>query len=721
MIARKSPPLIESFLKMSLKITGLNAPKATKKRVTTTQIGRTRHDDYAWMKDENWQQVMIDPSRLNPDIESHLKSENAYTGAVMEPTVDLQTAILAEMKGRIKDDDSDVPSPDGPYLYGERFRPGDQYGLSFRTLRNGPDKTEEVLLDADALAADEKKAGASFFDIANVAHSDDHKYIAYAVDLKGSERYIIRVLDLAAQQPLDIEIENTAGDFVWSKTGDFLFWVARDDSNRPCFVYRQSVTDKKSKPELVYSESDPGFFVGISRSDTGNFIEIGSHDHTSSECWIIPADQPNSDPVCVEPRLADREYNLCDHGSDFYILTNADGATDFKIMKSAQEKPGANYWQEFIPHKPGTLILGMETYKGFLVRIERVGALPQIVIHEIETGREHTISFDEQAYGLGLVGGYEFDTPWLRFSYSSPTTPGQVFDYHMGTRERVLRKTVEIPSGHDPKDYETRRIWIKARDGEEIPVTLVMGAGFEMNAGAPCLLYGYGSYGITIPASFRTSLLSLVDRGFVYAIAHVRGSKAKGYEWYTKGKLATKQATFDDFVDIGRGLVKLGYTKEGNIVAHGGSAGGLLVGAALNQAPELFGGIIAAVPFVDVLNTMSDDSLPLTPPEWPEWGNPLVDKTAYDTIAAYSPYDNIVEADYPPVLITAGLTDPRVTYWEPAKWAAKLREHQKGDAPILLKTNLDAGHQGESGRYDSLKETAFEYAFAVTVVSDQKQ
>ena len=386
-------------------------------------------------------------------------------------------------------------------------------------------------------------------------------------------------------------------------------------------------------------------------------------------------------------------------------------------MRTKQSTPGAKHWQEFIPHTSGTLIIGVETYKGYLVRLERINALPRIVIRDLTTYAETAIDFAEDAYALGLVGGYEFNTKWLRFSYSSPTTPGQIFDYNMETGERILRKTTEIPSGHAPKDYVTKRIQITARDGEHIPVTLIMRADFKRNGKAPCLLYGYGSYGITIPASFRTGILSLIDRGFVYAIAHIRGGKSKGYDWYTKGKLATKQATFDDFVDVGRGLAAQDYTSEGRVIAHGGSAGGLLVGAALNQAPDLFGAVIAAVPFVDVLNTMSDESLPLTPPEWPEWGNPLTDETAYDTIASYCPYTNTVAANYPPILITAGLTDPRVTYWEPAKWAAKLRDHQTGTAPILLKTNMDAGHQGEPGRYDSLKETAFEYAFAVEVAA----
>ncbi|MEE9272424.1 MAG: S9 family peptidase [Robiginitomaculum sp.] len=687
------------------------APRAQKIKTTIEQVGHTRTDFYAWMKDENWQMVMQDPSILNPKIRIHLKAENAYCQTIMAETKQLQDTILSELKGRIKDNDGSVPTPDGPYVYANRYRSGDQHGLYYRKLRDDPAASEKILLDADALAKHAKKDNHPFFDIHNIGHSDDHKFIAYAVDLKGSERFEIHVIHIQTGKEICPPIKDTAGSFVWAKDSATLFWVARDENNRPSKVYRQNIMQKTEDPLLIYEEENPGFFVDIGRSDSGDYIEINCNDHTSSETRLIAADKPTNDPLCFKPRAKNVEYSLHDHGKKFYILTNENGATDFKIMQAAQTDPDP--WQDFIPHKPGVLIIGMETYKNFLVRLERKNALPRIIIRNMQTGKEHTIEFDEAAYALGLMSGYEYDTPWLRFSYSSPTTPQQVFDYHMATGEKILRKSSEIPSGHEPSDYKVERITIKAKDGEMVPVTLIMQAGFNKNGKAPCLLYGYGSYGITISASFRSSILSLIDRGFIYAIAHIRGGMAKGYNWYTKGKLEKKQATFDDFIDVGTALCAQNYTKEGKIIAHGGSAGGLLVGVALNQAPSLFGGVIAAVPFVDVLNTMSDESLPLTPPEWPEWGNPLKDKGAYDTIAAYSPYDNVTGRNYPPVLITAGLTDPRVTYWEPAKWTAKLRDHQKGQAPILLKINMDAGHQGEAGRYDSLKQVAFEYAFAL--------
>ena len=689
------------------------APIAKKQPKTITQLGRKRTDDYAWLKDENWQEVMDDPKALDGEIQAHLDTENAYCATLMEDTLELQETLFTQMKSRIKDDDSTVPAPDGPYEYAQKYRSGDQHGLYYRVPK-GTDK-QEVLLDADALAATTKQQGHKYFSVGGISHSDDHKYLAYCLDLTGSERYLIYILDIKTQAPIGAPIDNTSGDFEWAQDSQTLFWVERDKNNRPCKVYRKNMFDKNASAALVYEETDPGFFISVSRSDTGNYVEITCNDHTSSETWLIPANTPQKKPICAQPRQKLQEYTLHDHGDDFYVLTNADDAIDFKIMKTSQNHPSQEHWQDFIPYIPGTLILGIETYNGYLVRLERVNALPQIVIRDLGTDDEHIISFDEDAYALGLLGGYEFDTKWLRFSYSSPTTPNQVFDYNMQTRERILRKQTEIPSGHNPGDYKTERIEIEARDGQHIPVTLIMKSGFKQDGKAPCLLYGYGSYGITIPASFRSNILSLVDRGFVYAIAHIRGGMAKGYAWYTSGKLDTKQATFDDFIDVGKGLCALGYTKKSNIIAHGGSAGGLLVGAALNQSPDLFGGVIAAVPFVDVLNTMSDDTLPLTPPEWPEWGNPLISETDYDQIAAYSPYDNVTKQNYPPVLITAGLTDPRVTYWEPAKWAAKLRDHQQAGEPILLRTNMDAGHQGEAGRYASLKEVAFEYAFAIKV------
>lgn len=687
------------------------APKAEKIPVTTEQLDRVRTDDFHWMKDENWQKVMREPSVLDAKIRAHLETENAYTKAVLQEAESLKDTIFEEMKGRLEPEEKQVPVPDHQFAYYHRYRKGDQHGLFVRIPIHGdtrePSGAEEMLLDADALASEQD----GFFDLGTVSHSPDHSRISYTVDRKGSENYEVFV-KLVAGEPKSTGITTSTGGIEWAADSATLFWTERDDNQRPYAVFCKNIDENSASPRMIYQERDPGFFVSVSDSDSGNFIEISAHNHTTSELWLVPSASPNDTPICLSPRQAGREYSLHEQGGYFYILTNAGGATDFQIMRRAVGAHGAE-WEDFIPHTPGQLILGLEAYKHHLVWMVRENALPRIIIRDMRSGEQHDIAFDEAAYGLGLLGGFEYDTRWLRFAYSSPTTPGQIFDYHMDTRERVLRKTQSVPSGHEPSDYKTERLMITARDGETIPVTLLMRGDTPIDGTAPLLLYGYGSYGITIPAGFRTSILSLVDRGFVYAIAHIRGGMAKGYQWYLDGKLEKKTNTFNDFVDVGRGLCDLNYSARGRVIAHGGSAGGLLVGAALNQDPGLFGGMIAAVPFVDVLNTMSDDTLPLTPPEWPEWGNPLTDEDAYDRILSYSPYDNITDADYPPVLITGGLTDPRVTYWEPAKWAAKLRDHQKASAPILLKINMDAGHAGEAGRYDSLKETALDYAFAV--------
>ncbi len=685
-------------------------PSPTKKPHTIEQLGRNRTDNYAWMKDDNWQAVMRDTSLLDSEIRTYLEAENAYTETVLKPLDDLKTQIFEEMKGRLKADDADVPAPDGNYAYYHRYREGDQHGIyARRPIADGDiDKggKEEILLDADALA----KENHGFFDLGSVVHSRDHKRLAYALDNKGSENYEIFLCDLASGKVESSGIETSTGGVVWAADNATLFWTERDENQRPYAVFRQNIDGSDDKT-LVYQESDPGFFVSVSETDARAFIEISAHNHTTTEIWLVPADKPEGEPKCFSERQSGREYSLHEQGGNFYILTNTNGAVDFQIMQTPMDNPGK--WEPFIAHKPGSLILGMEAYENHLVYLVRENALPRIVIIDMKTGDAHDIAFDEEAYGLGLKGDQPYESRWMRFVYSSPTTPAQTFDYDMDSRERKLRKTQEIPSGHNPSDYKTERLHIKARDGETVPVTLVYKSDLDLTQKPPCLLYGYGSYGITIAAGFRTHILPLVDRGFVYAIAHIRGGMAKGYQWYLDGKLEKKTNTFNDFVDVGRGLCEKGYTKRGHLYAHGGSAGGLLVGAALNQDTGLWGGVIAAVPFVDVLNTMSDDSLPLTPPEWPEWGNPLTDEAAYDRIKAYSPYDNISDADYPPLFISGGLTDPRVTYWEPAKWAARLRDHQTGNAPILLKINMEAGHQGETGRYDSLKEAALEYAFAV--------
>ncbi len=686
----------------------MQPPFARKEPVTLEAHGITRQDDYAWLRADNWQEVMRDPAALAPEIRAHLDAENAYTKAEMADTEALQAALFKEMRGRIKEDDSSVPAPDGPFAYASRYLEGAEQPRIVRTPRDGGPET--VLLDVDAMAE-----GHAYYELGGAEHSPDHSLIAYAYDDKGSEAYTLRVRRAETGEDLADSIPTTTGDAVWAADSQTLFYTVLDDNHRPCRIYRHRVGSPASEDVLVFEETNPGYFLGIGQTQSGRYLMIDSHDHETSEVHLIDAEAPEAAPRLIAPRRAAEEYDADHNGDTLYILTNADGAEDFKIVTAPVAAPGRENWTDLVPHQAGRLILGHTVYKDFMVRLEREGGLPRIVIRQLSTGEEHAIAFDEEAYSLGLGDGYEFDTTLLRFTYSSMTTPTRVYDYDMATRSRVLRKEQEVPSGHDASQYVTRRVFAPAGDGETVPVSLLYRNDTPLDGSAPLLLYGYGSYGITIPASFSTTRLSLVDRGIVYAIAHIRGGKDKGFRWYAEGRREKKQNSFRDFIAAGDYLAAEGFTARGKIVGWGGSAGGMLMGAVANMAPDLFGGIIAEVPFVDVLNTMLDASLPLTPPEWPEWGNPIASEADYRAIAAYSPYDNVGSKAYPPILAIGGLTDPRVTYWEPAKWVAKLRATRTNDAPLLLKTNMDAGHGGASGRFDSLKETAFATAFVLKV------
>ena len=794
-------------------------PVAPRRPVTRTLHGRSRTDDYAWLKDENWQQVMRDPAVLRADVRAHLEAENACTEAVMAPAKALRAALFDEFRGRIKEDDSSVPAKDGAWEYYERYREGGQHPVVCRRAAGDP-ASEEILLDGDAeavvsaKAADSSEAapssgttaspeavassaggtprvrkdapfpgteaatvseaaasseaaapseagGGSYYRIGDCGHARDHRRFGWTADTNGSEFYTLRVKDLDTGRRLDDVIERCSGAFEWAADGRTLFYTLLDDNHRPCKVFRHRLGDDPADDALVYEEPDPGFFLNVAATESRRFIVIDAHDHVTSEVRLVDADRPADAPVLVAAREPSIEYDVSHHGDRLIILTNAGGAEDFKIVETplralaiphqrspleqgrsvprppaepggapaiprsgiakrphqrSPASPDRACWTDLVPHRPGVLIVAFEVFAHWLVRLERENALPRIVVRDLESGEEHAIAFEEEAYSLGLVPGYEFETDTLRFTYSSMTTPEHVFDYDMRTRERTVRKVQEVPSGHDPAEYVTRRIMAPSHDGEAVPVSLLHRRDTPIDGSAPLLLYGYGSYGMSMPASFGTTRLSLVDRGFVYAIAHVRGGTERGYAWYTNGKLAKKPNTFHDFIAAARALVEHGFTRRGRIAIHGGSAGGLLVGACANMAPELFHAVIAEVPFVDVLNTICDDTLPLTPPEWPEWGNPLESEAACERIAAYSPYDNVEAKDYPHIIATVGLTDPRVTYWEPAKWVAKLRATKTDDRLLLLHTNMEAGHGGAAGRFDRLKETALVYAFVLHVL-----
>jgi oligopeptidase B len=691
-------------------------PAADRNPVDAGMHGRVRQDPYAWLRDANWRDVMRDPSRLDPAIRTYLQAENAWTHDHLDgPTAALQEALFQEMRGRIKEDDSSAPALDGPFAYYRRFREGGEYPLFARRPADrafdGDPACEHLLLDGDALGA-----GLDYFDIRKFAHSPDHRFIAYAVDAKGSEFYTLHIRDAGAGEDAFPPITDTYGEFVWDEDSASIFWVARDEQARPVAVYRRTLAT--GVDDLIYRESDPGFFVGVHKSESRRFIFVTANDHTTSEWRFFETSSADPAPRLIAPRTRNIEYAAVHWGDRFWIRTNRNGAVDFSLVSAPVDNPGPDSWRVEIPHRPGVLILGVEAYAGHLVRMERENGLPRIIVRAASDASEHALAFGEAAYSLAISGSHEWATPWLRFEYASPSTPAQVFDYHMTERTRILRKQQEVPSGHDPSDYVVERIDAPADDGALIPITLLRRRTTPVDGSAPVLLYGYGAYGITLPADFRTARLSLVDRGFIFATADVRGSMAKGYQWYLDGKLERKANSFSDFVAAGRFLANAGYTRRGRMVAMGGSAGGMLVGAAVNLDPELFAGVIAAVPFVDVLNTMMDDQLPLTPPEWPEWGDPLRDPEAYDRLASWSPYDQTHRRPYPPMLVTGGLTDPRVTYWEPAKWVARLRHEAPDGGPYFLRINMDAGHGGASGRFTSLRETALEYAFALLATGE---
>jgi oligopeptidase B len=688
-------------------------PRAEKRPTTFSWHGYAVTDEFAWLKAPNWQAVMRDPSVLDPAIRSYLDAENEYADATLADTQASQAELLAEMKGRIKEDDSSVPTPDGPFAYFRSYAEGGQHPKICREPRDGGEV--EVLLDADALAA-----GKPFFHFGDARHSPDHKLLAWLSDESGSEYYTLRVRDLATGVDLADTVPEAAGSVVWSNDSSALYYVRLDELHRPLRVFRHRIGTPSSEDTLIFATAEQQYFVALVELQSGGYAQISVHDHETAECWLIDLDNAGTAPLLVARREPDVHYEV-EHHPDFrggpalIIRTDADNAEDFKIVWAPLATPDRAHWRDLVPHRAGVYIVAMTVYADWLIRLEREDGLPRIVVRALSSDEEHTIAFSEEAFSLSMSAGYEFNTDNLRFTYSSMTTPAEIFDYDLGHRSRLLRKREEIPSGHDPLAYQTRRLMAPAPDGELVPISLLYRKDTPLDGTAPALVYGYGAYGLTIPAGFNTNRLSLVDRGFVYAIAHVRGGADKGRRWYREGKLAKKPNTFRDFIAVTEYLVAQGIVSKSKVVAEGGSAGGMLMGAVANMRPDLYAGIIAEVPFVDVLNTMLDDTLPLTPPEWPEWGNPRTDPEAFRTIQSYSPYDNVVPQAYPAMLVLAGLTDPRVTYWEPAKWVARLRSRRTNDAPLALRTNMDAGHMGAPGRFDRLKEVALAYAFAIKV------
>ncbi len=670
------------------------APVAAKHPVVSSHHGLSVTDDYAWLRDPGYPEV------TDKEVLDHLKAENAWFEAQMGGQNDRVEALFKEMRARIKEDDSTVPQKDGDWLYWSEFEEGGEYRKFYRRPVAGGEA--QLFLDGPALAK-----GLEYFSFGDIAVSESGRYIAYSTDTNGSERYVVQVLDTETGELLPDRIEGVNTGLIWAADDTVLVYGRANEQWRVDRVFAHTMGSDPASDVEIYHEEQLGFTAHPELSSNREWLIIATGDHETSEVMFTPIGDPMGTLRMVRQRKTGVEYAADFRDDQLFIWTN-DEHVNFRLATAPLSDPGE--WTTLIAGSDEFYLTGFDLFRDFYVIEGRLDGLDQIQVRYYDDpARVEPIVFPEASYSAGLGDNPEWAMDTLRIGYQSPITPGTVYDYHVASRELEVRKVQEIPSGFDPSLYVVERLNIEARDGTMIPVTLVQRK--DRKPGGPLHLYAYGAYGIAVPPSFSTTRFSFVDRGMAYAIAHIRGGDDLGRNWYLAGKLAARENTFNDFVDVARGLVDLGHTAPGKISASGGSAGGELMGAVINQAPELFGAIVAHVPFVDVLNTMLDETLPLTPGEWPEWGNPIESKEAFEHILSYSPYENVTAQAYPPMLVTAGLNDPRVTYWEPAKWVARLRELKTDDNVLLLKTNMGAGHGGKSGRFEGLKETAEEVAF----------
>ena len=668
------------------------APAAKKVPHETKIHGYTLNDDYFWMREKS-----------NPEVIRHLEAENAYTEAVMAPTKDLQEALYKEMLGRIKQTDLSVPVRDGAYWYYSRTEEGKQYPYMCRR-KGSIEGAEEILLDLNALAEGHKYLGLGAY-----AVSDDANWLAYSLDTTGYRQYTLYVKDLRTGTLSSEKIERT-GSVVWANDNKTIFYTTEDPvSKRSDKFWRHGIGAGAS--DLVYEEKDELFDVGAGRSLDRKVIFLASFAKTSREYRYLPADQPAAALKVIVPREEGHEYDVDHYQGQFYITTNK-GAKNFKVVTAPMSDPSEKGWNTFIAHNPAVKIESLAFFKRHLVVSERERGLNYLRVIDMSAKTSHRIETEEPDYAMFLSSNPEFDTTAIRYSYQSMVTPSTVYEYDLDSKERKLLKRQEVLGGYDPSQYEAKRVWAPARDGKQVPISLVYRKGLKLDGKAPLLLYAYGSYGASMAPTFSSSRLSLLDRGAIYAIAYIRGGGELGEEWREAGRMMQKINTFNDFIDSAEYLVKNRYTAADRLVIQGGSAGGLLMGAVTNMRPDLFKAVVAQVPFVDVMNTMLDETLPLTTSEYTEWGNPN-DKAAFEYMLKYSPYDNIKPQDYPAMLVQVSLNDSQVPYWEGAKYAARVRAMTTGAKPVLLKTNLGAGHGGASGRYDALRETAFTYAFVL--------
>lgn len=667
-------------------------PIAPRRPHAITQHGRTRIDPYYWLRE-----------RDNPEVVSLLEAENAYADAMMAHTQALQQQLFEEMKGRIQEKDMSAPYKDGEFFYYTREVEGKQYSVHCRK-HGSLDAGEEVLLDENALAK-----GLDYFRVGNFEVSPDHRRLAYAIDTDGSETYTLHIKDLVTGELLPERIPNTYYGLAWATDNHTLFYVTLDDAKRPYQVWRHVIGEDTSNDKALLHEPDVQFYVGLGKSSSKEYILATLQAFDNGEVHWLSAGDPDGAFTVLQPRQKGIEYTADHAGDHFYILTNED-AQNFKLMAAPANNPARENWSDVLPNRPHVYLESQMHFKRHLVRFEREAGMRRIRITDPDGANEREVTMPEPAYAVWPIDNAEFDTHILRFVYQSMITPAQVVDYDMNTGEWVIRKVQEIPSGYDKSQYVTERIEAVASDGKCVPISIACKKGVPRDGSAPLVLYGYGSYGACIEPWFSTRHLSLLDRGVIFARAHIRGGAEMGRAWYDDGRLLNKCNTFTDFIACAEHLVAQGYTSPARLGAWGASAGGLLMGAITNLRPDLFKAVLAEVPFVDVVTTMSDASIPLTAMEWDQWGNPA-NEADFEYMLAYSPYDNIEAKAYPNILATAGLNDPRVQYWEPMKWVAKLRVTKTDDNLLLLKTNMGAGHGGASGRFDALAEEAFQYAF----------
>ncbi len=679
----------------------INPPVAEQRPYDYTRHGVTIQDPYFWLKDQSYPEVN------DTDVLDYVKAENAYFEAQMKPRAALVEAIFQEMKGRIKEDDSSVPQKDGDWLYWFAYQTGAEYPVHYRRLVAGG--ADEILFDEPKEAE-----GKEYFRLGILDVSPDDLLMAYGADDNGSERYTLKIRELATGRELETISTQVNGDVVWAADSKSLVYTEVNEQWRAYKILHHVIGTDPKTDRILYEEQDIGFQVGIDETQDRQWIVLATGDNQTSEVRLVPASNPLAEPILILPRKVKHEYSVDSANGKLWILTN-DEHVNFRLVEADPAAPSR--WTTVIPGSDSVYLTGFAAFKKHLIVSERVEGLDQLVLRTYD-GQESRVPFQEASYSAGLSSNPEYDPDVYRLSYSSMVTPRTTYEYDPVTGGLTTLKVQEIPSGYDPSLYETERLMVTARDGAKVPVSVVYKKGFKKDGTGKLFLYAYGAYGYAIAPSFSTGRLSLLDRGHAFAIAHIRGGDDLGYNWYLQGKAEARWNTFHDFVDVAKGLIAADFTKAGNIAINGGSAGGELMGVVANTDPDLWGAVVADVPFVDVLNTMLDESLPLTPGEWPEWGNPIVDEKAFALIRSYSPYDNVTAKAYPPMLITGGLNDPRVTYWEPAKWAARLRATKTDQNMLLLKTNMGAGHGGKSGRFDSLKEDAETYAFVLWQLGD---